>query len=165
MLNNWSDSTSAVRFLVSGTKHGSAERACKLSHSVIHLTSMRVFKNKWFNRWSRGEDVSDSALYAAAVEIAAGRYDADLGGCLFKKRLARTGGGKSGGYRAILGYKKPNSERIVFLYAFAKSGRANLTDKEEAALSLAAESFLSATDGQVNELLANGSIWEVQHHE
>jgi hypothetical protein len=126
---------------------------------------MRVFKNKWFNRWARSEDISGSALYDAAAEIAAGRFDADLGGCLFKKRLARTGGGKRGGYRAILGYKKPNSERIIFLYAFAKNDRANLTDKEEAALSLAAESFLSATDGQVNELLANGSIWEVQHHE
>jgi hypothetical protein len=75
---------------------------------------MRVFKNKWFNRWARGEDIQDAALYNAAVEIVAGRYDADLGGCLFKKRLARTGGGKRGGYRTIVGYKKPNSERINF---------------------------------------------------
>ena len=126
---------------------------------------MRVFKNKWFNRWARGEDIQDSALYNAAVEIAAGRYDADLGGCLFKKRLARAGSGKSGGYRTIVGYKKPNSERIIFLYAFAKSDRANISDREEAALSLAAESFLSADDRQVDELLAGGSIWEVQHHE
>lgn len=126
---------------------------------------MRVFKNKWFNRWARGEDIPDSALYTAAVEIAAGRYDADLGGCLFKKRLARTGGGKRGGYRTLVGYKRANSERIIFLYAFAKSDKANISDKEEAALSLSAESFLSATDSQVNELLTDGSIWEVQDHE
>jgi len=126
---------------------------------------MRVFKNKWFNRWARGEDIQDSALYNAAVEIVAGRYDADLGGCLFKKRLARTGGGKRGGYRTIVGYKKPNSERIIFLYAFAKSDKPNISGREEAALSLAAESFLSATDRQVGELLTGGSIWEVQHHE
>jgi hypothetical protein len=104
-------------------------------------------------------------LYNAAVEIVAGRYDADLGGCLFKKRLARTGSGKRGGYRTIVGYKKPNSERIIFLYAFAKSDRANISGREEAALSLAAESFLAATDRQVDELLTSGSIWEVQHHE
>ena len=126
---------------------------------------MRVFKNKWFNRWSRGEDIPDSALYNAAVEIAAGRYDANLGGCLFKKRLARTDSGKRGGYRIIVGYKKPNSERIVFLYAFAKSDKANISDREEAALSLAAESFLSANDIQVDELLTSGSIWEVRHYE
>jgi hypothetical protein len=64
-----------------------------------------------------------------------------------------------------VGYKKENSERIIFLYAFAKNDKANISDSEEVALSLAAESFLSATDGQVNELLANGSIWEVQRHE
>src|SRR5665647_2504692 len=110
---------------------------------------MRVFKNKWFNRWARGEDIQDSALYNAAVEIVAGRYDADLGGCLFKKRLARTGGGKRGGYRTIVGYKKPNSERIIFLYAFAKSDKANISGREETALSLSAESFLSASDRQV----------------
>ena len=126
---------------------------------------MRVFKNKWFNRWARGEDLHDSALYNAAVEIAAGRYDADLGGCLFKKRLARTGSGKRGGYRTIVGYRKPNLERIIFLYAFTKSDRANISEREEAALSLVAESFLSAADKQVDELLASGSILEVQHHE
>jgi len=126
---------------------------------------MRVFKNKWFDRWARREDISDSALYNTAAEVVAGRYDADLGGYLFKKRLARTGSGKSGGYRTIVGYKKPNSERIIFLYAFAKSDKANISDREEAALSLTAESFLSASDRQVNELLMNGSIWEVQHHE
>lgn len=126
---------------------------------------MRVFKNKWFSRWARGEGIPDSALYSAAVEIAEGRYDADLGGCLFKKRLARTGGGKRGGYRTLVGYKRANSERIIFLYAFAKNDKANISDREEAALGLAAESFLSATDGQVNALLANGSIGEVQHHE
>ena len=109
--------------------------------------------------------MQDSALYNAAVEIVAGRYDADLGGCLFKKRLARAGSGKSGGYRTIVGYKKPNSERIIFLYAFAKSDKANISGREEAALSLAAESFLSANDRQVDELLTSGSIWEVQHHE
>ena len=126
---------------------------------------MRVFKNKWFDRWARREDISDAALYNTAAEVVAGRYDADLGGYLFKKRLARTGSGKSGGYRTIVGYKKPNSERIIFLYAFAKSDKANISGREEAALSLAAESFLSASDRQVDELLTSGSIGEVQHHE
>ena len=109
--------------------------------------------------------MSDSALYNTAVEVAAGRYDADLGGYLFKKRLARTGSGKRGGYRTIVGYKKPNSERIIFLYALAKGDKANISGKEEAALSLAAEAFLSATDRQVDELLTSGSIREIQHYE
>ncbi|MBI5593046.1 MAG: type II toxin-antitoxin system RelE/ParE family toxin [Deltaproteobacteria bacterium] len=121
---------------------------------------MRVFKNKWFNRWAR-EGISDAALLNAAAEIITGKVEADLGGCLFKKRLPRTGEGKSGGYRVVVGYRKHNTERIIFLYAFAKNDRASMSAKEEGALSLAAESFISAGDKQVQELLAIGSIWEV----
>jgi len=126
---------------------------------------MRVFKNKWFARWARQESVPDSVLLQAATEIVSGQVEADLGGCLFKKRLAREGGGKRGGYRVLMGYKKPNADRIVFLYAFAKNVRANISDKEKEALSLVAEAFVSATDEQVGLLLQAGSIVEVQHHE
>ena len=126
---------------------------------------MRVFKNKWFNRWARRENISDFVLFEAAEEILIGKVEADLGGGLFKKRLARTGGGKRGGYRTIVGYVRPNSDRIIFLYAFAKSEKANISGKEEAALSLVAEAFVTATDKQVDQLLLEGSIWEVQNNE
>ncbi|MDD2904536.1 MAG: type II toxin-antitoxin system RelE/ParE family toxin [Syntrophales bacterium] len=126
---------------------------------------MRVFKNKWFARWARTENISDSALLQAATEVVAGQVEADLGGCLFKKRLAREGGGKRSGYRVVIGYKKPNSDRIIFLYAFAKNARANISDKEKEALSLVAEAFVSARDSQVSLLLKEGSIVEVQDHE
>ena len=126
---------------------------------------MRVFKNKWFARWARLEDVPDSALLRAAAEVVAGQVEADLGGGLFKKRLAREGSGKRGGYRVLLGYKKPHTARIVFLYAFAKNAKANISDKEKEALSLVAEAFVAATDLQMRLLLKEGSIVEVQHHE
>ena len=94
-----------------------------------------------------------------------GKVEANLGGCLFKKRLARPGSGKRGGYRTIVGYRRPNSERIIFLYAFGKNEKANISDKEEAALSLVAEAFISANDKQIDKLLEQGSIWEVKYHE
>jgi hypothetical protein len=65
----------------------------------------------------------------------------------------------------LLGYKRPNTDRIVFLYAFAKNARANISDKEKEALSLVAEAFVSATDAQVGLLLKEGSVVAVQHHE
>ncbi|MBF0553146.1 MAG: type II toxin-antitoxin system RelE/ParE family toxin [Nitrospirae bacterium] len=126
---------------------------------------MRVFKNKWFNRWARREDISDSVLCDAVKEIIAGEVEGNLGGCLFKKRLPRTGEGKRRGYRVLVGYRRPNVQRIIFLYAFAKSGKANVSDREEAALGLAAESFISAVDEQVTKLLAINSVWEVQCYE
>ena len=126
---------------------------------------MRLFKNKWFARWAGAEDISDSVLLEAAAEIVAGQVEADLGGYLFKKRLAREGSGKRGSYRVLLGYQRPNMERIIFLYAFAKNAKANISDKEKEALSLVAEAFISATDAQVAWLLKEGALAEVQHHE
>jgi len=126
---------------------------------------VRVFKNKGFNHWSRREGTSDADLLDAAEEIAAGKVEVNLGDCLFKKRLPRAGGGKRGGHRVVVGYKRPNVERIIFLYAFAKSDKANISTTEEAALNLVAESFVATADEQVQELLAAGSIWEVQCHE
>jgi hypothetical protein len=126
---------------------------------------MRVFKNKWFTRWARTEDVPDAALLQAAAEVVAGQVEADLGGGLFKKRVAREGSGKRRGYRVLIGYKKPHTRRIVFLYAFAKNTRANISDKEKMALSLVAEALVSATEEQIGALLEEGSIVEVQRHE
>jgi len=102
------------------------------------------------------------ALWTAAAEIVAGQVEADLGGCLYKKRLARAGRGKSGGYRTLVGYRKGNSDRVVFLYGFPKSKRSNITDKEIAALSLAEESFIDATDERVARLIKDGSMFELE---
>jgi hypothetical protein len=88
----------------------------------------------------------------AAAEIVAGQVEADLGGGLFKKRLAREGGGTRRGYRVLIGYKRPNTDRIVFLYAFAKNARANISDKEKEALRLVAGALVLATDAQVSWL-------------
>jgi hypothetical protein len=126
---------------------------------------MRVFKNRWFTRWAHRENVSDLVLRRTAEEVVAGRVEADLGGYLFKKRLARAARGKSTGYRIIVGYKRPNSERVIFLYAFAKNVKANISEKEREALSLVAEYFISATDAQVGLLVKEGSVQEVEYHE
>lgn len=123
---------------------------------------MRVFKNKWFHKWARDEGIGDAGFCAAAAEVAVGKVEADLGGYLFKKRLARAGGGKSGGYRTIIGYRKGDSNRIIFLYAFPKNQRPNITGKEHEALSTAAESFISATDHQIDTLKASGNIYELE---
>jgi hypothetical protein len=61
-----------------------------------------------------------------------------------------------------LGYKKPKSARIIFLYAFAKNRKTNISAKEEAALSLVAESFVSTDEQQPQRLLDTGSIWEMR---
>ena len=123
---------------------------------------MRVFKGKQFSRWAAGEAISDDDLCQAAAEAFAGQYDADLGGYLFKKRIARSDGGKSGGYRTILGFRKSDSKRIFFLYGFPKNVRANITTRERNALSANASALVDATDRQIDDLKVRGTIVEME---
>ena len=52
---------------------------------------MSVLKRKDFARWQTGEKLPDDALCHAVQEMEHGLIDADLGGFLYKKRLARPG--------------------------------------------------------------------------
>ena len=60
---------------------------------------MRVFKTRWFVRFARKERIADRALRDAVDRADRGSVDADLGAGLIKQRMARSGQGKSGGYR------------------------------------------------------------------
>lgn len=74
---------------------------------------MAVYKTRWFDRWARKEGLTEASLCAAAHEITHGLIDAVLGGGLGKKRIARPGQGKSGGYRTQVATNKGN--RWVFV--------------------------------------------------
>ena len=93
---------------------------------------MRTFKTKLFNKWAKKAGLSDSNLKDAVDEIERGLVDANLGGNLYKKRVATSTGGKSGGYRTLLAYKE--HEKIFFVFGFEKNQRANINQREEKAL-------------------------------
>lgn len=76
---------------------------------------MRIFATKGFTKWAAGEGIEDASLCIAAAEIVKGVFDADLGGSLYKKRLAREGQGKREGFRLIVGYRSPRTDRVVFV--------------------------------------------------
>lgn len=122
---------------------------------------MRIFKNKWFSHWAQKEKISDDILIKTAKEVDSGAVEANLGGFLFKKRLSKPGAGKSGGYRVLIAYK--NDDRTIFLFAFAKGQRSNISDKEKAALKIIAKDFMAATQKQLKAMIDEGSIWEVKN--
>jgi hypothetical protein len=95
------------------------------------------------------------------VSGALGAGEADLVGGLFKKRLARPGGGKRGGYRMIVAYHPPNTERVLFTYAFAKNAAAPLTPRGHEALAKVAGAVMAADDEQVAKLLESGDVGEL----
>ncbi len=126
---------------------------------------MRAFKNKWFQKWVKKEGLSEEILHAVACEVVDGKVEADLGGGLFKKRVAKLGRGKSGGYRFIIGFRKGNTDRILFMFAFGKNERSNITKSEEEVLCSVAESFFSASDVQIDCMIRINELFEVKKNE
>ncbi len=63
---------------------------------------MAINKTQEFARWARKQGLKDTALCDAVEEMANGLYEADLGGNLLKKRIARPGQGKRGGFRTLV---------------------------------------------------------------
>ena len=92
---------------------------------------MRIFKNAWFERFARKQEIQDAALREAVRRAERGLVDADLGGGVIKQRVARPGQGRSGGYRTLILYRQ--AHRAFFVYGIAKSHQANISDEEEAA--------------------------------
>ena len=54
-------------------------------------------------------------------------------------------------------------DRAYFVYGFAKSQRANISDEETAAFKRAARHVLELTDGQLSELIRKGQFSEVKY--
>ncbi|HEY9256089.1 MAG TPA: type II toxin-antitoxin system RelE/ParE family toxin [Stenotrophomonas sp.] len=119
----------------------------------------RLIKRKDFARWQGGEKLPDSALCGVVRDMERGLVGADLGGALFKVRLARPGFGKRGGYRAVLSARL--GRRYVFLHGFAKSDTADVTHEEKKALQYAGKVFLDLSGEALSRALQSGVLVEV----
>ncbi|RRD69912.1 MULTISPECIES: type II toxin-antitoxin system RelE/ParE family toxin [unclassified Desulfovibrio] len=62
----------------------------------------RILKTRPFNRWLRKTLLDDNTLLKAIDEMERGLVDADLGGNVYKKRVALPGRGKSGSTRTLI---------------------------------------------------------------
>ena len=98
-------------------------------------------------------------LCAAIVDASRGLIDADLGGGVVKQRIARQGGGKSGGFRTIILFRI--GERAFFVHGFAKNEQDNIRDDELAAFKLLAAEMLAYGDEALAKAIGNGTLTEV----
>ena len=120
---------------------------------------MRVFKNKAFSKWASKENLDDESLRLSVNEMDDGLIDADLGGHVFKKRIAIAGRGKSGGIRTLLAYKMGN--KAFFVYGFAKNSRTNIKAEELKGLKAYAGILLSYGDKELKQAMKSGALIEV----
>ena len=120
---------------------------------------MRIFKNKAFSKWASKENLDDESLRLSVDEMNNGLIDADLGGHVYKKRIAIAGSGKSGGVRTLLVYKAGTT--AYFIYGFAKNTRANIKDNELKGLKTYAGILLNYSDKELNQAVKTGALIEV----
>ncbi len=120
---------------------------------------MSIFATKVFVRFARKERLDDKQLCETVARAGRGSVDADLGGHLIKQRVARTGGGRSGGYRTVIAYQAP--QRSVFLYGFAKNERDNISDRELDDLKKLAKQLLNYTEQQISTAIKQTELREV----
>lgn len=122
---------------------------------------MRIFKTKWFTRFANKEGIDDAKLVETVQIIESGLVDADYGGGLIKQRIARDGGGKSGGYRSAVAFR--SETRSIFLFAFPKSSQENLTIVEKREYKKAAALYLEMTEEQIQKAIKSGALVEVEY--
>ncbi len=120
---------------------------------------MTVYATKEFARFARKVGLADTKLLRAARDVAVGHYDADLGGGVFKQRVARDGSGKSGGFRTIILFRAGGHS--FFAHGFAKSDKANVSAKELKALKQLADVLLGFSKEKLQTAKANGELFEI----
>jgi len=120
----------------------------------------RVLKTRTFARWARRESLADRELCRAVSEMKEGLIDARLGAGVFKKRVARPGQGKSGGYRVIVASNL--GDRWVFMFGFAKNERDNVDDEELRLIKRLAASFMGMNSEKLRQAIEAGELIEVR---
>jgi hypothetical protein len=123
----------------------------------------RVFKYTRFSRFAGKEGITDHELREVVEQLEAEQADANLGGDVYKVRIARPGEGKSGGHRVIVYFR--NEYRTFFSYGFSKNDRGNISRKELKRFKEDAKIQFSFTEEQIEARLRNGIFIEIKEEE
>jgi hypothetical protein len=121
---------------------------------------VRIFKIKTLARFTRQHSVSDDSLVTAVEDAVRGLIDADLGGHIIKQRVARSGQGRRGGFRMLIGIRP---DRAIFLFGFAKNEQENIDDDQLKTLRDIVASWIAADETKITQALKDGLLIEVRH--
>jgi hypothetical protein len=118
-------------------------------------SSLRVFASKPFMRFARRFGICDEALW----ETVNGACDADLGGGLFKYRLARDGEGSSGGASALIALKV--GQRAVLMFGFEKKDQQNIKLDELRGYRKAVKIYLGYSEQEMSAIVKQKALIEI----
>jgi len=121
---------------------------------------MQIYKTKKFKKWAAKNKIADEKLLNAISEIDKGQGIVNLGGDLYKVRIAKNKG-KSGGYRTIIIYRK--GFKSLFIHGFGKNEKANISNVELVLFKNYATDFLNYSEGSIERLLEKGDIFKLEN--
>ncbi len=106
-------------------------------------------------RFARRFGIDDEALWKTVI----GPCDADLGGGIYKYRLARPGEGTSGGARALIAMKI--GQRAVLMFGFEKKDLANIKPDELRQYRKAARIYLGYSEEEITGIVKRKALIEI----
>ena len=121
---------------------------------------MKNLMTKYFSKWAAKQKIPKHELANALAELAAGNFEANLGGNLYKKRIHFEGQGKSRGGRTIICYKK--DDRAILVHGFAKNEKSNLSKKELIAFKELSKILLRLSPEEIEIAIKNKDLIEVK---
>jgi len=121
---------------------------------------MRTFKTSWFAHFAKREQIGDDKLLEIVTELESRQFEADLGGGVIKKRLARPGQGRSGGFRLIICFRR--ELRTFFIYAYAKSGQSDIGPNDLKTFRAAAKRLFALTEQELDQAVTTGRLLELR---
>jgi hypothetical protein len=121
---------------------------------------VQILKTRKFDGFCQDNGINDGTLAKAIKEVESGLVEAELGAQIVKKRLARDGGGKSGGYRTIIFFKL--GKRAIFLHGFPKNVLGNIDKKTLENLKALARAYNKLSDSEIVKAITAGIFVEVK---
>lgn len=122
---------------------------------MYHLMTKR------FGKWAKKKKLTSQDLTNSLTEVVDGMFEANLGGHIYKKRVARSGKGKSGGFRTIICFKQ--NDRAIYLHGFSKSSKGNISDRELQSLKELAAILLNMNNDDLRVAISSGVLVEVNN--
>ncbi len=120
---------------------------------------MKKLKTKWFNKWAKKQKLSNEKLCLAIEDMQNNLSSANLGGGLYKVRVASTESGKSSSFRTIVVYKK--DDRAVLVYGFMKKEQENLSATELKSFKTLSKDILALSDEALESAIEKGVFIEI----
>ncbi len=135
---------------------------CSSKDYILKHDRLRIFKSRPFKKFADKEGIDNRRLCKIATKVNQGEIDVNYGRGVIKQRIARKNEGKSGGYRAIIYYRK--NDKIFFIYGFAKKDLENIDEEQKNTFKKQGKLMLALNDTQLMKLRLNGTFEEIKYH-